>query len=129
MGGHEGVPSNCRPMCDERKEKDARKEQRALRRAFPLLDFSPSKSEWVLMTLSGPPEQAHRFDSLYPTFAVGMSGMHGIHPPGTLCFTPAGPPMLPLDQHPERQHCSTSTLTNRPLYTPFQSDISANVIR
>ncbi len=45
MGMSGGTPSNCLPMCGERKEKDVRKEQRALRRAFPLLDFSPSKSE------------------------------------------------------------------------------------
>ena len=39
-----GFPSNCQPMCEERKEKDLRREQRALRRAFPLLDFSAAKS-------------------------------------------------------------------------------------
>ncbi|KAK9821875.1 hypothetical protein WJX74_008265 [Apatococcus lobatus] len=39
-----GAPSNCLPMCEERKEKDLRKEQRSLRRSFPLLDFSASKS-------------------------------------------------------------------------------------
>ena len=45
MGSPEGVPSNCQPMCEERKEKEARKEQRALHRAFPLLKFDSSKSE------------------------------------------------------------------------------------
>ncbi|KAK9856425.1 hypothetical protein WJX84_012362 [Apatococcus fuscideae] len=45
FGETSGIPSNCLPMCADRKEKDLRKEQRSLRRAFPLLSFSSTKSE------------------------------------------------------------------------------------
>ena len=48
FGETSGIPSNCLPMCADRKEKDLRKEQRSLRRAFPLLSFSSTKSEWAL---------------------------------------------------------------------------------
>ena len=53
-GDPDGFPSNCQPMCEERKEKDLRKEQRALRRAFPLLDFSAAKSGYAQLLATTP---------------------------------------------------------------------------
>lgn len=64
-----GVPGNCLPMCEERKEKDLRKEQRSLRRAFPLLDFSGSKSGYAQLLPGSQPVASAGFE-LVPSVSM-----------------------------------------------------------